>query len=127
MSTKVVLAVIAALFYPYLLNLMRVQESYKKGIVTILDATGPVRDPIAQFITTFVAIGVFLGGGILIILAFGVKGIIYYFVLLWLGGRLRRITGNPMIGGKIDAMDFDNRMNNWDLKLGNTKDEERDK
>ena len=82
----------------YLLHLMQVQEKYKKGKISILEANALVRDWRFSSATTFISAAILITGLILLIIDVGWWAPIYFVGSLIFGGFIRSITGNPLVG-----------------------------
>jgi hypothetical protein len=85
-------------FSAYFLQLLQAQSQYNRGDLSILDANDFVKNPTIQFYTTFLTIIVILTGIGFLIISVKWWAPLYAIFGIMVGGFIRRITGNPLLG-----------------------------
>jgi len=82
----------------YLVQLMGFQTKYRNGSLNPQDANLLVRNPRISFFTTFVTVITLVVGIVLLFIANGWFGILYFIGVFIVASIIRPITGNPLIG-----------------------------
>jgi len=89
---------IMIVLYTYILQLMEFQMKYERGVLSPLDANDVVRSRTARFFTVVIGL-IWLGIALaLLIFSCGWWTPIYVIASLLIGGLIRGMTGNPLIG-----------------------------
>ena len=118
-----IIGVLCGIITAYFINLFHAILLYDEGKISPLDANQYVRGYANQFIYILFA-GIVTGGIVSLVEIFKIIGILIFLGSVAIGFYLRRITGNPLIGGKISREEYDTDVSMWQKSINNYKDKE---